>query len=87
VNNLFTDLNGDYVFSYLDGLMMSSASISEHQGHLRVVLDRLRSVGLTLHKENVVLGANEIKCLWHLSSRGIRVIPDSVQAVTKFPRP
>jgi len=41
-----------------------------------------------LNKEKVVLGASEIKYLGHyLSARGIRVIPDRVEAIKQFPRP
>ena len=38
VDNLFADLNGEYVFNYLDNWVVYSASISEHQEHLREVL-------------------------------------------------
>jgi len=65
-----------------------SASISEHQEHLRVVLGRLRSAGFKLNKEKIVLDASEIKYLGHyLSSRGIRVIPDRVEAIKQYPCP
>ena len=82
VDNLFADLKGEYVFNYLDDLVVYSALISEHQEHLREALGRLRSAGFTLNKEKRVLGASEIKYLGHyLSSRGIRVIPDRVEAI------
>jgi hypothetical protein len=88
VDNLFADLKGKYVFNYLDDLVVYSASISEHQGHLREVLGRLRSAGFTLNKEKIVLGASEIKYLAHyLSSRGIRVIPNRGEATRQYPRP
>ena len=88
VNNLFADLKGDYVFNYLDDLVVYSASISEHQEHLRKVLCRLQSAGFTLNKEKIVLGASEIKYLGHyLSSRGIKVIADRVEAIRQYPCP
>ena len=61
VDNLFADLKGEYVFNYLDDLVVYSAIISEHQEHLTEVLSRLRSAGFTLNKEKIVLGASEIK--------------------------
>ena len=65
---------------------MYSASIFEHQKHLREVLGRLQSAGFTLNKKKVVLGVSEIKYLGHyLSSRGIRVIPDRVEAIKQYP--
>jgi hypothetical protein len=88
VDNLFADLKREYVFNYSDDLVVYSASISEHQEHLREVLGRLRSAGLMLNKEKIVLGAREIKYLGHyLSSRGIRVIPDRVEAIQQYPCP
>ena len=51
VDSLFADLKGEYAFNYLDDLMVYSASISEHQKHLREVLGRLQSAGFTLNKE------------------------------------
>ena len=77
VDNLFSDLKGNYVFNYLDDLVIYSATVSEHKKHLREVLTKLQTAGFTLNKEEVVLGASEIKYLGHyLSARGIRVIPD-----------
>jgi hypothetical protein len=41
-----------------------------------------------LNKENRVLGASEIKYLGHyLLSRGIRVIPERVEAIKQYPCP
>jgi hypothetical protein len=88
VDNLFADLKGQYVFNYLDDLVVYSTTINEYQGHLREVLDRLKAAGFTLNKEKIVLGASEIRYLGHyLSSRGIRVIPVRVEAIRQFPRP
>lgn len=72
MDNLFADLKGEYVFNYLDDLVVYLVSIFEHQEHLREVLDRLQLAGFMLNKEKIVLGASEIKYLEHyLSSRGI----------------
>ena len=73
VDDLFADLKGKCVFNYLDDLVVYSASIFEHQEHLREVLASFRSAGFTLNKEKIVLGASEIRYLGHyFSSRGIK---------------
>ena len=41
VDNLFADLKGEYVFNYLKNLVVYTATVSEHQEHLREVLGRL----------------------------------------------
>jgi hypothetical protein len=66
VDNLFADLTGEYVFNYLDDLVVYSASIFTHQKRLREFLGRLRSAGYTLNKEKTVLGASEIKYLGYI---------------------
>ena len=38
VDNLLADLKGKYVFNYFDDLVVYSASLFEHQEHLREVL-------------------------------------------------
>jgi hypothetical protein len=82
VDNLFADLKGKYVFHHLDDLVVYLASISEHQVHLKEVLGRLQSAGFILNKEEILLGASEVKYLGHyLSSRIIRVIPDRGEAI------
>jgi len=41
-----------------------------------------------LNKEKIVLGTSEIKYLgYYLSSTGIRVIPDRVEAIKEYPHP
>jgi len=88
VNDLFADLKGNFVFSYLDDLVVFSRSVQEHSEHLCVVLQRLREAGFTINPDKVVIAAEEIKYLGHvLSSRGISVLPDRVAAIKAYPRP
>jgi hypothetical protein len=88
VDNVFADLKGECVSSYLHHLVEYSASISEHQGHLMEVVDRLRAAGFTLNNKKSVFGASEITYIGHyLSSRGIRAILDRVETIRQFTRP
>ena len=85
---LFGYLRGNYVFNILDDLVVYSRSATEHVGHVREVLGRLQSAGFTLNPDKVTFGASEVKYLGHvLSSRGIRVLPDSVATIKNYPRP
>jgi hypothetical protein len=86
VDELFTDLKGKYVFTFLDDLVVFSPSVGEHEEHLREVLRRLEKVGFTLNPK-VMLGASEIKYLGHLlSSRGVKVLPDRGETIQRYPR-
>ena len=82
VDEHFADLKGLYVFNYLDALVVYSSSPEEHALHVREFLSRFQRSGFTLNPDKVVLGASEIKCLWHLlSSRGIKILPERVTAI------
>jgi hypothetical protein len=86
VDKLFADLKGKYVFNFLDDLVVFSPSAGKHEKHLREVL-RLERAAFTLNPETLILGASEIKYLGHLlSSRGVKVLPDRVDAIQKYPR-
>jgi len=88
VDSLFSDLKDKYVFTYMDDLVIYSPTVTEHKEHLGEVLNRLQTAGFILNEDKVVLGASEIKYLGHcLSARGIRVIPDRVEAIKQCPRP
>jgi hypothetical protein len=88
VDKLFSDLKGRFVFNFLDDLVVYSASKEEHLEHVKEVLGRLQVAGFTLNPEKIVLGVSEIKYLGHsLSNRGVRVLPDRVESIRKFPSP
>ena len=41
----------DFVFVYLDDILIASESATEHQEHLRILLDRLEEHGLVVKTE------------------------------------
>jgi hypothetical protein len=88
MDELFSDLKGDYVLNFRDDLVVFSPSATEHVGHLRTVLRRLQSAGFTLNPDKDTFGGTEIKYLGHkLLSRGIVILPDRVAAIKSYPRP
>ena len=88
VDELFADVKGQYVFNFLDDLAVYSPSVDEHVNHVRDVLSRLQNARFTLNPDKVVIGATEIKYLGHLfSARGVKVLPDRVAAIQRYPNP
>jgi len=88
IDELFADLKGQYVFNFLDDLVVHLPSVEEHVAQVREVLGRLREAGFTLNPDKVTLGATEIKYLGHLlSSRGISILLDRVAIIQHYPRP
>ncbi len=76
------------VFGYLDDLEVASRSKQEHARHLRELFLRLREHGLVINLEKCVFGVEFLDFLGHrVSAAGVALLPDHVEAVTKFPRP
>jgi hypothetical protein len=84
VDELFANLKGQFVFNFLDDLVVNSSSAEEHEAHVKEVLRRFQRAGFTLNPEKVVLGVTEMKYLGHLlSARGVKVLPDRVTAIQR----
>lgn len=88
VDSLFGDLKHAYVYNFMDDLVVYSRSLEEHLDHLREVFRRLEKAGFTLNRDKVELAQSEIKFLGHsLSSEGIKILPERVEAISQFPLP
>lgn len=78
----------DFVFSYIDDILIASATLEEHEKHLRIVFKRLSDASLRLNVDKCQFGFTEIEFLGHIINRnGIRPTLDKVEAISKFPRP
>ena len=86
MDNVTSKLDG--VFVYLDDVLVASKSASHHERHLRELFSTLRRFGLMLNSKKCVFGVRELEFLGHnVSARGIRLLPEKVEAVRKFERP
>jgi len=62
----------NYMFCYLNDVLVASAMQEEHVHHLAEVLGCLQEQGLVLNGEKCVLGVSEVEYLGHVvSARGI----------------
>ena len=84
-----TVLHGlQYVFVYLDDILVFSHSKQEHMTHLKEVFGRLREHGLIISPAKCKFGVKEIDFLGHhITSDGIFPLADKVQVILDFPRP
>ena len=88
LDRVFQDIKFEFVYHYLDDVVIYSESFEEHLVHIRLVLDRLRQAGLTDKPQKVVFATQEISFLAHLVSPGrIRIDPERTRPIREFPIP
>jgi hypothetical protein len=87
INEIFTDMLDVCVIVYLDDILIYSKDPTQHQQHLRQVLERLQHQ-LFVKKSKSDFFTDTIEYLGHIvGPDGIRPNPKLVQALQDFPRP
>lgn len=86
INHILGDL--DFVFTYVDDILISSKDSVQHKSHLRTVLHRLSEHGININKDKCELGKTSIEFLsCNIDANGITPTKDKVKAITDFPSP
>ena len=85
MSQLLSDIPG--VICDIDDVLIFAPDQNEHDRRLRLVLDTLEKAGITLN-EKCQFNVKSIKFLGHIvTSEGIKVDPEKVEAIVKFPQP
>ncbi|KAG1957249.1 retrotransposable element [Pimephales promelas] len=88
VNDVLRDMVDQFIYVYLDDILIFSSSLQEHVQHVRRVLQRLLENGLFVKAEKCVFHAQSVPFLGYIvSSEGIRMDPEKVKAVVDWPIP
>lgn len=88
MNHTFREFLDRCVLVFLDDIVVYSRTLDEHVRDVRAALQRLKDTGLYAKKSKCELFMHEIEFLGHRVGRdGLRVMPDKVEAVQKWPRP
>ena len=78
----------EFVFVYLDDILVASKTAAEHRVHLAKLFARLRAFGLVLNPAKCVFVQPQLKFLGHtVSADGIAPAEDRVKAIRAFPLP
>jgi len=78
----------DFIFVYLDDILIASCDEETHLSHLRQVLERLREGGLLLNMEKCQFGASSVEFLGHrVDAAGLQPLSSHVQAIRQVPQP
>ena len=88
MNKLFCGPKWNFLFVYLDDLLIVSQSFQEHLKHVEQVLKQLEDAGLRLRPEKCSFAQASVEYLGHtLSPEGVRPNDNKVKAVKEFPQP
>lgn len=86
MNELLGDLG--FVRAYLDDVVIFSRTMTEHLGHVQVVLERISRANLKLKIKKCSFAQNSLKLLGHIvSEAGIKVDPQKTKQVADAPEP
>ncbi|KFD60690.1 hypothetical protein M514_27121 [Trichuris suis] len=73
---------------YIDDIIVSSSSHTEHLARLRAVFLRLRQCGVRVHKDKCRFLQSSVKYLGHrIDANGIHPTEERVEAIKKMPEP
>ena len=88
MNESFFDILDNFVSIYLDDILIYSSSRKEHTEHIRVVLERLREIGIEADIRKCEFYTQEVKYLGVIvTPNGIRMDPEKVRAIQKWEKP
>lgn len=86
LDQIFRDL--DFVYVYIDDILIASASEDQHLQHVDAVLGRLSQHGIVINPKKCVFGASEVKFLGiKISHKGLEPLPEKVEVIRDFPQP
>lgn len=73
---------------FLDDIIVTGSTKSDHLNNLHKVFQRLQDYGLRVRKEKCVFFAKSVSYLGHvISKEGVHTCPDKVKAVMQTPAP
>ncbi|CAH8609818.1 unnamed protein product [Dicrocoelium dendriticum] len=78
----------DFVYVYIDDVLIASATPDEHLSHLRMVFERFENHGININPDKCKFGQPTVEFLGHkIDGEGIKPLPDKSQAILDYPMP
>lgn len=78
----------DFVFAYVDDVLIACVDAEQHVEHVRVVLGRFKEFGIAINPGKCVFAASTLTFLGHVvDAQGLRPNPDSAAAIRQLPQP
>ena len=86
MDEILSDL--DYLFVYMDDVLVASRSMEEHLEHFRELFRRLTAHDLVVSPAKCQFGKTQIEFLGHTVTKdGIQPLPEKVAAINAYPVP
>ena len=85
INDIFRDIMDVFVICYLDDILVFSSSLSDHVGHVREVLSRLREHRLYVKLEKSEFHVEQVEFLGFVT--GVSMDPKKVESIVNWPKP
>ncbi|UYV73821.1 hypothetical protein LAZ67_11001026 [Cordylochernes scorpioides] len=78
----------DFVFVYIDDVLIASKNENDHIQHLHTIFKRFSDHGLTVNISKSVFGKPSLEFLGHIiDNKGIKPLPEKIRIVKDFPQP
>ncbi|GFY09348.1 hypothetical protein TNCV_1941581 [Trichonephila clavipes] len=78
----------DFVFPYLDDILVASENEEQHKTHLKLVFDRLQKYGLRVNISKSTLGVTHLEFLGYLiTPEGSKPLTEKVDAILSYKLP
>lgn len=78
----------DFVFVYIDDILVASQSEEEHKEHLRILFERLSEFGININTSKCIFGSCALEFLSHtITPDGITPSLERITAIKDFPQP
>lgn len=86
VNSALSGL--DFVFAYIDDILIASQNEEDHRRHIEITLERLSKNNLAINTDKCKFAEQELTFLGHLiTPMGFSPLPSKVEAITKIKLP
>lgn len=87
MNDNFLDFEA-FVSCYIDDLIVFSNSVKEHKAHVRLVLERLRRMGIQVDILKTEFFTTEVRYLGLIiTTNGVKMDPRKVEIIKNWPKP
>ena len=88
MTDIFRDYVGQFIFVYIDDIVIYSQDIQQHENHLRLIFQRLSEYNLQLKRKKCVFAAQSVDLLgYHVSAHGIAPQEQKCQAIKNMSPP